>query len=160
MLIPTCTCMSAVLSMDANLLPIQEALWETRSQWRDIGLELGLKQKEIEAINEPSDGQCLHKVLLCLIQSGRATTNHLLKALNSERVNRPDTAKKMSSLRGAARLAIGLNDEISEQLENAVREGKLEEVKRILHNDVHGILTRGMMLLHGLNVLALLHQYN
>ena len=129
--------------------PYKRLSGEARSQWRDIGLELGLKQKEIEAINERSNGQCLHKVLLCLIQSGRATTNNLLKALNSELVNRPDIARKMSSLRGAARLAIGLNDEISEQLENAVREGKLEEIKQMLHNDVHGILTRGMMLLHG-----------
>ena len=134
---------------------------EARSQWRDIGLELGLKHREIEEINERthSDGQCLHEVLIRLIQSGRATTNNLLKALNSEHVNRPDIARKMSSLQGAARLAIGLNDEFSKQLENAVNEGKIEEVKQILHNDFAGILTRGTMLLHELDVSALLHKH-
>ena len=115
-------------------MPIQEAVWEARSQWRDTGQLLGLKPEDIEAINEPNDEQCLHKVLLHWIRSGRATTSLLLDALCSELVNRPGITRKMNSLKGVAREAVGLV-EMSEQLNKAVRQGNLEKVKLILRDN-------------------------
>ena len=121
------------------MVPIKEAIWEARSHWRYIGDKLGLKKEDIQAIKEPSDGECLHKVLLHWIQSGGATTDQLLEAMSSELVNRPDLVKKINSLSRAAKLEI----DVSERLERAVREGNLEEVKHILCSDASGILTRG-----------------
>ena len=112
-------------------MPIQEAVWEARSQWRDIGYKLGLKPEDIQAINEPNDEQCLRQVLLHWMRSGRATTSLLLDALCSELVNRPDIARQINSLQGTAREAIGLV-ELSEQLNKAVGQGNLEKVKQIL----------------------------
>ena len=126
--------MIVVLSVDTHLLPVQEAIWKARSQWKRIGYELGLQQEDIEAIMEPLKEQCLHKMLLLWMQSGRATTNHLLDALNSSSVNRPDIAMEIDSLEGTARLEIGLSN-LSYQLYKAVKDGNLEEVKQILHDD-------------------------
>ena len=121
-------------------MAIKEAIWEARSQWRYIGDKLGLKKEDIQAIEEPSDGECLHKVLLHWIQSGRATTDHLLEAMSSELINRLDIVTKINSLSRAARL----DDIKSQQLERAVREGNLEDVKHFLRDDSSGILTRGI----------------
>ena len=89
-------------------MPIKEAVWDARSQWKDIGRKLGLKSGDIRAIHDPSDGECLHEVLSLWMHTGKASINVLLKALESKIIDRSDLAREIRSLRGNERLAVGL----------------------------------------------------
>ena len=102
--------MITVLNEDVHLMPIKEAVWDARSQWKDIGRKLGLKSGDIRAIHDPSDGECLHEVLSQWMHTGKATINVLLKALESKIIDRLDIARETRSLRGDERLAVGLGE--------------------------------------------------
>ena len=95
-------------------MPIKEAIWDARSQWKDIGRKLGLKEGDIRAIHEPSDGECLHEVLLQWMHSGRATTAYLLMALESKAVGCSDLVKEIQSLKGEARAEVGLDETLGQ----------------------------------------------
>ena len=100
----TCT----VLEVDTHLRPLKKAIWEVRAQWRDIGRALDLSDGTIESIHEANDGESLHKVLSQWIQSGTATTQDLLQALEDDIVYRKDIANKIRALKGQERTDVGL----------------------------------------------------
>ena len=76
-------------------MPIKEHIWDIRSQWKDIGRKLGLKDGDIRAIHEHSDGECLHEVLSLWIHTGQATISDLLTTLESRIIRRPDIARNI-----------------------------------------------------------------
>ena len=99
---------ATVLKMDTHLRHVKRAIWEARSQWRDIGRALNLTDGTIESIHEVNDGESLHRVLSQWIQTGTATMPDLLQALEDDTVNRTDIANQIRSLRGGQRTNVGL----------------------------------------------------
>ena len=89
---------ATVLEVDKHLMSLKEAMWSARSKWKDIGRKLGITEGDIEAIHEHDDGECLHKVLLNWVRTGRATINDLLKALESKVIGHPEIIGEIRSL--------------------------------------------------------------
>ena len=79
-------------------MQIKETIWDARAKWKDIGRKLKLTEGDIDAIHERDDGECLHKVLLQWIQTGRATMSDLLTALESKIIDRLDLVGEIRSL--------------------------------------------------------------
>ena len=90
-------------------MPIKEAIWDARSQWKDIGRKLGLREGDIRAIHEPTDGECLHEVLCMWIQSGKATISDLLEALESRIIGRSDIVREIRQLSEEDQSILGLD---------------------------------------------------
>ena len=89
-------------------MPIKEAIWDARAKWKDIGRKLKLTEGDIDAIHKRDDGECLHRVLLQWIRTGRATMLDLLAALESKIIDRLDIVKKIQSLPGEKQTELGL----------------------------------------------------
>ena len=94
--------------MDDHLVRVKLAVWQVRTQWREIGRLLGLSEGTIQSIHEPHDGVCLHAVLSLWMQTGGATINDLLKALEDKTVGRHDIANKIRAREGEDRIEVGL----------------------------------------------------
>ena len=102
--------------MDTHLTPLFELIWDARSQWKEIGCKLGLTDGDTRAIKAESEhdtSQCLTKVLVQWMQTGKATIYDLLKALKSKDIDRSDIVSKIQSLEGEMRENVGLPKEIS-----------------------------------------------
>ena len=113
---------SAVLSMDKHLKHVKVAVWEVRAQWKNIGRSLELSEGAIQSIHGPDDGECLHEVLLLWMQTGLATINDLLEALEDITVARHDIAHKIRALKGKDRINIGLEPDT----DNPYPQGELQ----------------------------------
>ena len=87
---------------------MKRAIWEARARWKDIGRALDLSEGTIDSIHEREDGESLHKVLQKWMQSGKATIQDLLNALEDPTVDRTDIANEIRSLEGSDRTAVGL----------------------------------------------------
>ena len=96
-------------------MPLKEEIWDARSQWKDIGRKLGLKDGDIHAIKESEHNisECLNEVLVQWMQTGKATIYDLFKALDSRVIGRSDIVRTIQSLRGEERKAVGLPEQIS-----------------------------------------------
>ena len=79
---------------------MKQALWEARSQWKDIGRALDISDGTIRSIHEPSDGESLHQILTLWMQSGTTTIQDLLKALEDSTVGRKDIVNEILSRKG------------------------------------------------------------
>ena len=100
---------TTTLKVNTHLLSVKGAIWEARSQWRDIGRLLpGVTEGTISAIHEPNDSECLHKVLTVWIQSGSASIYHLLNALENKTVSRFDISKAIRDRTHQDRTDVGL----------------------------------------------------
>ena len=86
-----------ILKIDSDLQQVNKALLEARSQWRDIGRALDISDGTIRSIDEPSDGESLHQILTLWMQSGTATIQDLLTALEDPTVGRRDIAHELRS---------------------------------------------------------------
>ena len=89
-------------------MPIKEAIWDVRAKWKDIGRKLKLTEGDIDAIHEHDDGECLHRVLLQWIQTGRATILDLLTTLESKIIDRFDLVGEIRSLTREKHIELGL----------------------------------------------------
>ena len=87
---------------------MRKAVWEARPDWRNIGRALDLSEGTIDSIHEREDGESLHTVLKTWMQSGKATIQDLLNALEDPTVGRTDIANEIRSLEGSNRTAVGL----------------------------------------------------
>ena len=94
--------------MDKHLKHVKYAVWGARAQWKNIGRSLGLPEGTIQSIHEPDEGECLHAVLSLWMQTGQATINDLLEALENPPIARRDIAHEIRALRGKDRINIGL----------------------------------------------------
>ena len=92
--------MHRILKIDSDLQRVKKALWEARSQWKDIGRALDISDGTIRSIHEPSDGESLHHMLTLWMQSGTATIQDLLKALEDSTVGRKDIVNEILSRKG------------------------------------------------------------
>ena len=97
-----------VLAVDTDLRPVKSAIWQSRTSWRDIGRALDLSEGTIDSIKEPNDGESLHMVLKKWMQTGKATIQDLLTALEDRTVDRTDIANEVRTLKGKNRTAVGL----------------------------------------------------
>ena len=100
---------STVLNIKHHLLPVKHAVWEARTQWKNIGRELGLSEDIIKSIHDPDDGECLHEVLSKWLQTGNATIYDLLEALEDPIVAHRDIANEIRALNGEERIKVGLD---------------------------------------------------
>ena len=89
--------LTAILKIDSDLHQVKLAVWEARSEWRNIGRALRLSDGTIRSIHDSEDGECLHKVLTFWMQSGNATIQDLLAALEDPTVARRDIANEIRS---------------------------------------------------------------
>ena len=96
-------------------MSIKEAIWDARAKWKDIGRKLKLSEGDIDAIHERDDGECLHRVLLQWIQTGKATTLDLLAALESKIINRLDIVREIQLLTREECFELGLNEQFATQ---------------------------------------------
>ena len=84
-----------------DLKVVQEILWEVRSKWRNLGLQLDMKIEDIEAISargmssNPDD--CFTDCIKCWLRQSDPSPRwtSLIKALKSSTVGFPDLAKKL-----------------------------------------------------------------
>ena len=109
--------------MDKHLRHVKRAVWEARTQWKNIGRSLpGLSEGTIQSIHEANDGECLHQVLLRWMKTGRATINDLLEALEDPTVDHRDIANNIRALKGKDRINIGLEPDTN----NTQPQGELQ----------------------------------
>ncbi len=96
-------------------MPLKEAIWDARSEWKDIGRKLGLTNGDIHAIKDGNKNisECLIEVLVQWMQTGKATIYEMLKALESAVICRSDIANTIRSRQGEERKEVGLPEEIS-----------------------------------------------
>ena len=92
--------MQRILKINSDLRQVKQALWEARSQWKDIGHALDISDGTIRSIHEPSDGESLHQILTIWMQSGTATIQDLLMALEDATVGRKDIVNEILSRKG------------------------------------------------------------
>ena len=97
-----------VLAIDTHLRHVKNAIFEARSQWKEIGRSLNLSDGTIRSIHESDDGERLHQVLSLWIQAGSATIHNLLNALEDVSVGRNDIANEIRSLKSEQRVNVGL----------------------------------------------------
>ena len=92
--------------------PLTLAIWNARSNWRDIGRALRVSSDVMNEIGVDhclqNDGQRMERVLVEWLHSGKATVHQLLRALEERSVRHYDIAKNIRSLEGEDRTAIGL----------------------------------------------------
>ena len=86
---------------------MKSAIWDSRAGWRDIGRALDLSEGTIDSIKEPNNGESLHVVLKKWMQTGKATIQDLLSALEDRTVDRTDIANEVRALKGKDRTAVG-----------------------------------------------------
>ena len=96
------------LEVDTHLLPVKRAIWQARSDWREIGRGLGVAKGDIRSIHFHDDGECLNRVLCMWMETGSATIHHLLNALEDVTVGRSDIANTILARRGKDRTDVGL----------------------------------------------------
>ena len=94
--------------MDKHLRHVKHAVWGARDRWREIGRSLGLPEDASHSIHELNDGDSLNQVLSLWMQTGQATINDLLEALEHVTVDCRDIAHKIRALKGKDRINIGL----------------------------------------------------
>ena len=94
--------------MDKHLIHVKSAVWEAQARWKEIGRSLGLREGAIRSIHQTRHGECLHAVLSLWMQTGQATINDLLEALENRTVARNDIAHKLRALKGKDRINIDL----------------------------------------------------
>ena len=82
-----------ILDVNTHLVPVQQAIWEARSDWKKIGRILGVTEGDICTIRFPKDGECLNKVLCIWMKMDKATIHHLLNALEDITVGHRDICK-------------------------------------------------------------------
>ena len=103
--------------MNDHLRHVKRAVWEARTQWKNIGRSLRLSEGTIQSIHGADDGECLHIVLSIWMQTGRATINDLLDALEDVTVARHDIALNIRALKGKDRIKIGLEPQPQGELQ-------------------------------------------
>ena len=102
-----------ILAVHTHLSYIKNAISEAREKWRDIGRALGLSEGTIQSIHRQTiynSNESLHQVLSLWMYTGKATTQHLLEALEDPAVRRTDIANHMRDLRGEDRTNVGLEE--------------------------------------------------
>ena len=82
--------------MDSDLRRVKGYIWEARAQWKNIGRALGIPDSTINTIHE-DDNESLHQILTHWIQSGNATIQDLVTALEDPTVDRRDIAHRLRS---------------------------------------------------------------
>ena len=82
-----------------DLALILEELYEARSKWYNIGLNLGLQADTLDAIKEEnSSSECFREMLKTWLQCDlERSWKALAKALGGKAVGRPDIAKKIET---------------------------------------------------------------
>ena len=99
-----------VLDLDVHLGPLRGAVFQAAHKWKDIGRALpGVTEGYIRSIRSSEDSECLNDVLSKWINTGRAKTTDLLKALEEPTVSRTDIANKIRDLKGEERAKVGLD---------------------------------------------------
>lgn len=71
---------------------VKDAIWEARSEWKDIGRALNISDGDINAINGRNAGECLNAVLSKWRHTGNATIANILEAMEDTAVGRVDIA--------------------------------------------------------------------
>ena len=82
-----------------HLAQVQRAIWEGRTEWRNLGLEVGVSADSLEAIsrNHPqSVNDCFREMLSEWLRSGRRPNfKDLIDALESPTVGLENLAGKL-----------------------------------------------------------------
>ena len=50
---------ATVLKIDTHLRHVKSAIYEAKSQWKNIGRSLDLSEGTISSIKDPDDGECI-----------------------------------------------------------------------------------------------------
>ena len=85
-----------------DLKAIRTAIWDARSDWQDIGIELGLKVTDLEAIDETNRGnvdKCFSKMLTLWLKRANPppTWSAMVEALKEPAVGFEDLAEEVES---------------------------------------------------------------
>ena len=118
------------LNVETHLVPLKEAVWDSRTKWREIGQKLELNIFSIHMKGSSTDGECLCDVLSQWIQTGKATIIDLVRALRSDRVGLGHLAKKLI-LSEQAQLVID-QESLETFTKRLVCEGDVELIKELV----------------------------
>ena len=70
-----------------NLSEVRDALWNARSKWMDIGIELGIAKSDLDSIQESSRGdpsECLTSVVSLYLENHTSRSwSEIVEALKS-----------------------------------------------------------------------------
>ena len=85
-----------------DLKAIRTAIWEARSDWQDIGIELGLKVADLDAIEKNNHGnveKCFSKMLTLWLRRANPppTWSAMIEALKEPAVGFEDLAEQVES---------------------------------------------------------------
>lgn len=93
-----------------RLRSVKNRIWEARSKWRDIGVELKLEITDLDAINGSDTGACFEKMLIIWLKQSkpRPTWSKMIKALKSRPVGFQQLAQHIEMNSGAKQHEISL----------------------------------------------------
>lgn len=84
-----------------DLADVQSALWEARSQWFNIGVQLRLKVADLEAIDCRQginlEAKFTEMIIAWLKQGKRCTWTALIEVLKDHTVNQPEVARQIKT---------------------------------------------------------------
>ena len=99
-----------------HLWHIHEAIFDVRSQWKNIGRALGVESSHLDSIHgntSPHDdkGECLYQVLERWIRSGEATVtmNRLLEVLEGKVIGEKHLVNEIRAYKPEQKTKIGLD---------------------------------------------------
>ena len=83
-----------------DLKAVHESLWEVRSKWRNLGIQLDIKVEDLEAIaanNHQKVDECFADCIICWLRQSNPppTWTSLINALKSPTVGFQDLAKTL-----------------------------------------------------------------
>lgn len=80
-----------------RLRSVKNRIWEARSKWKDIGIELKLEVTDLDAINGSDTGACFEEMLIMWLKQNksRPTWLRMIKALKSRPVGFQELAEQI-----------------------------------------------------------------
>ena len=91
--------LSGKLSL-SDLKVVREALYQERSKWDDIGIELGISKNDIDAIRKEKlgdTGECLTELISYYLKEDNASWSNIILALRAQSINNNDLAQKLEA---------------------------------------------------------------
>ena len=137
---------------------VQESLWEVRSKWRNLGIQLDMKPGDLEAIGERSSNpdDCFTDCILCWLKQGNPppTWRAVIKALRSPTVGFQGLAEELEIeyLQCSSIAESANNDEITLRFphidEVAMNEQQRKELEQRLKLETKEIMTEFHILIN------------
>ena len=100
-----------------NLGKVQNLLWKARTQWYNLGLELGINEETLKVIkrNYPDEDDCYREMLSKWLKTVKPTWEGVLVALTQPSVGCDHVAEKV-------RQKLGIPEQKPEDKETSLRE--------------------------------------